>query len=75
MPQIITTKENHATMPVLEHLLTINVLRQNVYHWDGEYQRGDKLSKQEMERYEKRLIRNPAIDRWSLKIEPTQDSC
>jgi hypothetical protein len=28
-----------------------------------------------MERYEKRLIRNPAIDRWSLKIEPTQDSC
>jgi hypothetical protein len=46
----------------------------NVYRLEGEYHRGVKLTKQEMKPYEKRLVRTPTIDRWSLKIECKNDS-
>jgi hypothetical protein len=46
----------------------------NVYRLNGEYHRGVKLSKSEMQLYEKRLVRTTTLDRWSLKIEPKIDS-
>jgi len=42
----------------------------NVYFLDREYHRGAKLTSSELKSYEKRLIRTPLIDRWSLFIEP-----
>jgi len=45
-----------------------------VYHLDDEYHHGVKLSKREMKLYEKRLVRTPTLDRWSLKIEPIKDT-
>ena len=42
----------------------------NVCFWDQDYCRGVKLTPQELKFYEKRLIRTPMIDRWSLFIEP-----
>ena len=47
----------------------------NVYRLEEEYLRGVKVSKREMERYEKRLVRTPTVDRWSLKIEPIKNTC
>jgi hypothetical protein len=40
----------------------------NVYRLVREYGRGAKLTKQEMKFYEKRLVRTPDIQRWSLHI-------
>jgi len=42
----------------------------NVYFLQDEYHRGVKLTKQEMRPYEERLVRIPAIGRWSLTIQP-----
>jgi len=42
----------------------------NVYFLDREYHRGAKLTARELKSYEKRLIRTPLIDRWSLSVEP-----
>ena len=42
----------------------------NVYHLEGEYERGIKLTKRDMEHFEKRLIRTRDIARWSRKIIP-----
>ena len=47
-----------------------NGVAPNVYHLEGEYERGIKLTKREMEHFEKRLIRTRDIARWSLKIIP-----
>ena len=46
----------------------------NVYRLEGEYHRGVKLSKQEMKLYEKRIVRTTTLDRWSMKIQPKNDS-
>lgn len=42
----------------------------NVYCLDREYHRGVTLTKPEMRLYEKRLVRMPNINRWSLTIQP-----
>jgi len=42
----------------------------NVYFLDREYCRGVKLTTRELKLFEKRLIRKPLIDRWSLRVEP-----
>ena len=42
----------------------------NVYFLEREYKTGVSLTKREMKEYEKRLVRKPLIDRWSLAIEP-----
>jgi hypothetical protein len=42
----------------------------NIYFLDREYHRGVKLTARELKSYEKRLIRTPLIDRWSLVVEP-----
>jgi hypothetical protein len=42
----------------------------NVYRLEGEYDRGVKLTKREMCRFEKRLVRKTDIARWSVKIKP-----
>jgi hypothetical protein len=47
----------------------------NVYRLEEEYHRGVKVSKREMELYEKRRVRTPTVDRWSLKIEPIKNTC
>ena len=41
----------------------------NVYCLEKEYQRGVKLTKNEMKEYGKRLIRTVGIERWSLTIK------
>ena len=42
----------------------------NIYFLDREYHRGAKLNARELKPYEKRLIRTPLIDRWSVFIQP-----
>ena len=42
----------------------------NVYSLDKEYERGVKLTKKEIEPYEKRLKRTQGIKKWSVIIEP-----
>jgi transposase len=42
----------------------------NVYSLDKEYKQGVKLTKKELELYEKRLKRTEGIEKWSVSIEP-----
>jgi hypothetical protein len=42
----------------------------NVYSLDKDYERGVKLTKQELKPYEERLKRTTGIKKWSLVIEP-----
>ena len=42
----------------------------NVYSLDKEYERRVKLTKKELEPYEKRLKRTQGIEKWSVVIEP-----
>jgi hypothetical protein len=42
----------------------------NVYSLDKNYERGVKLTKKELEPYEKRLKRTKGIEKWSVVIEP-----
>jgi hypothetical protein len=41
----------------------------NVYRLEKTYELGIKLNTQEIEGYNKRLIRTPKIERWSLLIK------
>jgi hypothetical protein len=47
----------------------------NVYFLNKEYERGVRLTAQELRPYSDRLIRTPLIDRWSLFINPLKLSC